>query len=337
MNSSTGKLKVAEIGLGPIGCAVARLAAAHPACDLVGAADVAPEIAGRDLGDVLGIDPLGVEIAPSIDALLDRARPDLVLHTTGSFIPDVDAELRQILGCGISIVSTCEELSYPFYRHPELSRDLDTLAAKHGAVLLGTGVNPGFAMDKLIATTLAACARVDRVWSLRIVNAATRREPLQRKVGAGITPEEFDRRKATGKFGHIGMTESAHMVADVIGVPHERKVTNDLRPKIAERKIKTDYLTVEPGQVTGVHQIVTVESAGKERARLELQMYVGAEDPRDTFRTEGDPPLELSLPGGVPGDSATASITLHTALCTPGLAPGLRTMLDVPLRHVPGL
>ena len=164
------KLSVVQVGLGPIGRTVARLAAAHPACDLVGAADVAPQLAGRDLGEVLGLEQSGVRIDNSIGSLLDRVRPDLVLHTTGSFLTDVAPELAEMVGQGVSVVSTCEELSYPFYRHPALARDLDAQAAARGAVLIGTGVNPGFVMDKLIATTLAACSRVDRVRALRVVN-----------------------------------------------------------------------------------------------------------------------------------------------------------------------
>ena len=326
------KISMAQIGLGPIGRAVARLAAEHPACDLVGAADVAPQLAGSDLGDVLGLEQSGTQIDGSIASLLDRVRPDLVLHTTGSFLADVAPELEEIVGRGVSVVSTCEELTYPFYRHPELSRELDARAQSQSAVLIGTGVNPGFVMDKLVATVLAACSRVERVRALRVVDASTRREPLQRKIGAGITVEEFEQRKAGGKFGHVGMAESAHLVADVIGVPKERDVREVLQPMVADREVRTDFLAVAPGRVTGVHQVATIESGEKRRVRLELQMYVGADDPRDTFTAVGEPSLELTIAGGVPGDHATAALTLNTALCCADLRPGLRTVLDLPLR-----
>ncbi|MDX1390539.1 MAG: DNA polymerase, partial [Acidobacteriota bacterium] len=149
---------------------------------------------------------------------------------------------------------------------------------------------------------------------------------------AGISVDDFERRKASGKFGHIGMTESAHMVADVAGVPPERDVHEDLQPMIADREVRTEFLAVSAGQVTGVHQIVTIGSGGTERVRLELKMYVGADDPRDTFDVTGEPPLAMTIAGGVPGDHATAALTLNTALCSVGLRPGLRTVLDLPLR-----
>ncbi len=89
-------IRVVQVGLGPIGQAVARLAARHPALALVGGTDLDPDRIGRDLGEVLGLAPLGAPVESSISALLERARPDLVLHTTGSFLEEVRG---QILDC----------------------------------------------------------------------------------------------------------------------------------------------------------------------------------------------------------------------------------------------
>src|SRR5262245_22180648 len=319
-------------GLGPMGRGDGALALTRSWLTLVGAVDPKPGLEGQDVGSLLGLRPLGILVEPDLDRAMERAAPDLVLHGTGSFLPDVAEQLGSALRRGASVVSTCEELAYPFHRHPELARGLDALAVGNRAVLLGTGVNPGFVMDKLVATMMGACRSVERVEVRRVVDAATRREPLQRKVGAGLTRDEFAAVARTGRLGHIGLVESAQMVADVFGLPAAREVRESIRPRLARRPVVTEHLRVEPGQVAGIEHDVTVEVEGRERIRLELRMYVGARDPHDSIVVEGSPPISLRIEGGVHGDAATAAIVVNAARAVERLAPGLRTMLDLPLR-----
>ena len=327
-------MRVVQIGLGPIGREVARLAAAHPALELVGAADVDPAIVGCDLGEALGLPPLGFLVEGSIAAVLEAARPELALHCTGSKLPDVAPQLRECIERGVAVVSTCEELSYPFYRHPKLALELHDLAVRHETSMLGTGVNPGFVMDKLVATLLTACTRVDRVRAVRVLDAARRRGQFVKKVGAGLTPEEFESQK--GQLGHVGLAESAHLLADVVGVSTKREVRERFDSRIAEADVRVGNVSVKRGQVLGVSQSVAIVEQGRERIRLEAELYVGAENPGDTVFVEGSPSLEMTVPGGVPGDEATAAVTLNCALRVKALAPGLRTVLDVPVRYDPG-
>jgi hypothetical protein len=324
-------LRFVQVGLGPIGREVARLAVTRRWLSLVGAVDPKPGLAGQDVGSLLGLAPLGIEVEPDLDRAIERSEPDLVLHGTGSFLPDVSDQLGIALRHGASVVSTCEELAYPFHRHPELSRGLDALAVANGAVLLGTGVNPGFVMDKLVATMAGACRSVERVQVRRVVDASTRREPLQRKVGASLSREEFDAIARKGRLGHVGLVESAQMVSDVLGLSPSRKVVESIRPRIADQAVLTEYLRVEAGCVAGIEHDVTVEDGGRERVRLELRMFVGALDPHDAIEIEGSPPISLRIAGGVHGDAATAAIVVNAARDVKGLVPGLRTMLDLPL------
>lgn len=326
-------IRVLQFGLGPIGRGLARLALERPGLSLVGAVDIAPEFAGRDLGEVLGLGrSLNVPVWGDAAQALAEARPEVVLHATGSHLPAVKEQLLALVEAGAHVVSTCEELSYPFYRYPDLSRELDAAARARGAVLLGTGVNPGFVMDKLVATLLGACQQVDRVEVLRVVDAAGRRGPLQRKVGAGMSVEEFQALAQAGQIGHVGLPESAHMLADVLGLPRDREVTEEIRPKVATKEVKTLFVHVLPGQVAGVDQTARVLVEGKERVRLHLEMYVGAETPVDAVRVEGVPPLSMRIEGGVHGDLATAAVVVNCVPLVRTLAPGLRTMLDVPIR-----
>jgi 4-hydroxy-tetrahydrodipicolinate reductase len=324
-------VRVVQMGLGPIGLAVAARARQEPEMELVGAVDPDPRLAGQDLGTLLGQDKSGIEVATDIAAVVDTARPDVVLHATGSFLEDVAPQFGPVLDRGVSLVSTCEELAYPFYRHPRLSRTLDDRARRAGAVLLGSGVNPGFVMDKFVVTLMAACETVRGVRVVRVVDAATRRGPFQKKIGAGTSCEEFERRKVGGRMGHIGLVESAHMLADAMGAGRERSIARDLRPIVAERGVSTDHVTVEPGQVAGVHETVVLEAEGSERVRMELDMFVGAPNPRDAVVIEGLPGLEVEICSGLAGDAGTVAVVASCAPLLRELEPGLRTMLDVPL------
>jgi 2,4-diaminopentanoate dehydrogenase len=330
------KLRVVQYGLGPIGCALARLAAQRPGLQLVGAIDIAPDMQGKDLGAVLELEhDLGVKVSSDAEAVLRMSKPDVVLHTTGSYLPTVKAQLLGIIAAGAHVVSTCEELSYPYYRYPDLSSELDRAAQKQGVALLGTGVNPGFVMDKLVATLLTACTKVERVQVNRVVDAAGRRGPLQRKVGAGMGVAEFQALADAHKIGHVGLPESAHMLADVLHLPAGRKLVEVLKPKVADTEIKTKFVHVLPGQVAGVDQTAAMLVDGQEVIHLHLEMYIGAPQPIDRVVVEGTPRLEMAITTGVHGDVATAAVSVNCVPLMAGLKPGLRTMLDVPVRITP--
>ena len=150
-------------------------------------------------------------------------------------------------------------------------------------------------------------------------------------IGAGMLPSNFEKLRAEGKLGHIGLAESAHMLADVMGVGIEREVQEKLRPILAEQRVGSEYFTVEVGQVTGIHQTAELVAEGRARVSMELEMFIGAGQPRDAVSIEGSPPLEMEIGSGIPGDEGTAAVAIGTALLAPSLQPGLRSMLDVPL------
>jgi 4-hydroxy-tetrahydrodipicolinate reductase len=96
--------------------------------------------------------------------------------------------------------------------------------------------------------------------------------------------------------------------------------------------VQTEYLTVEPGQAAGVHQIGRgLSQEGKELVYLELQMYVGAKDPADTITLTGHPNISLTIPGGSHGDIATASVVVNSIPVILDAPAGLRTARDLPI------
>ena len=324
------EITVLHYGLGPIGAEALRLAAGRPGLRVVGAVDVDPAKAGRDAGEVAGLDrALGVAVSADAKQALAAARPDVVVHCTGSFLAGVLPQLRGIIAAGAYVVSTCEELAYPWPRHAALADELDRAAREAGVAVLGTGVNPGFVMDLLPLALGAVTARVRAVRVTRVVDAAPRRGPLQRKIGAGITPDEFEQRAAGGRMGHVGLAESLYMLAAGLGWTL-RDVEESLEPALATTLVETPHARVAPGQVAGIQQMVRGQTAEGHSIELELSMYVGAPEPRDEIVIDGEPGAHLLIPGGVFGDSATAAIVVNAIPALRAAAPGLRTMRDLP-------
>jgi 2,4-diaminopentanoate dehydrogenase len=317
-------------GLGPIGIGIARLALTRPGLKIVGAIDIDPQKIGRDLGEIVGSAPIGITIGAQASEILAATKPDIVLHATSSSLARGIAQFEEIAQAGANVVSTCEELAFPWTTQPQLAADLDSLARRTGVTLLGTGINPGYAMDALPLMLTAPCAAVHSVRVLRIVDAARRRGPLQRKVGAGLSTEQFAAKVADGSVRHVGLPESLHMLATGLGW-HLTHSSDLIEPMIAERVIETDVVRVEAGQVAGVRQVARGLIAGREVLNLELRMYVGAPDPQDTITIDGDPPIHMTVPGGFHGDLATAALVVNAARVVVQAAPGLASMRDIPL------
>jgi 4-hydroxy-tetrahydrodipicolinate reductase len=319
-------LRIVQFGLGPIGQASARLALDH-GHQLVGALDLDPNRVGKDVGEVLGRDPVGAEVRDDPAALGEWA-PDVVLHTTLSFLDRIEDQLMACIDAGAHVVSSSEELFWPFDRDPAFSDRIDRAATEAGVVVVGTGVNPGFVMDLLPVILSGVVARVDRVDVSRSVNAGRRRGPLQKKVGAGLTEAAFREKEAAGGFGHIGMVESAKALASGLGWT-TAEVSETFGPHLADADYQTEYATVAAGDVAGIHQTATVTVDGETRATLTLTMAVGAPD-EDRVEIAGDPPLTVVVEGGTFGDTATVAAVVNTARRVGGARPGLRTMLEIP-------
>lgn len=320
---------VVHVGLGPIGLETARLVQSRPSLRSVAAVDIAPGLVGRDLGSLLGGAALGVPILGDIVAA-DGA--SVAILCTGSRLPSVFDQLISCIDAGLHVVSSCEELSFPWERHPDLARRLDDAARQAGVTVLGTGVNPGFAMDTLPVTLSAVMRTVDHVRVHRVQDAGTRRIPLQKKVGAGLPLPDMQALIQAGTAGHVGLKESAWAIAAALGW-RLTSLTESIEALTAERETPGGLGMIPPGATTGIRQIATGMLGDSEVISLQLDMAVGLPDPRDEVVLSGDPGVRLTVPGGLHGDSSTQAILVNAVTSTVRASPGLRTMTDVPPAH----
>jgi len=323
----SGKIRVVQYGCGPIGCSIARLAASKPNLDIVGAIDLVN--LGQDLGKVAEMGRnLGVAI--SNKDILDQLKPDIVLHATGSSLEKIYPQLEGIIKAGINLVSTCEELAYPYRKQPKLAAMLDKLAKEHQVSVLGTGVNPGFLMDAWPLFMTSVCQEVKYLKAVRIQDASPRRVPFQKKIGAGKTVKEFDELVGAGSLKHVGLPESIAMIAAGLGWELD-DIKETIEPIITKTEVRSNYITVKPGQVAGVKQVGRGFKNAKELITLDFQAYIGAPESYDAVYITGTPNMEVIIKGGTNGDLATAAIVVNSIPRVLEAPSGLVTMKDLPL------
>jgi 4-hydroxy-tetrahydrodipicolinate reductase len=320
-----------HVGLGPIGAGVVRQVAARKGFTIVAAVDIDPAKAGKDLGDVCGVGrKLRVKVTDDIAKTIKATRPDVAVLCTSSSLKKVLPEFEAVLKLKVPIVSTTEELAYPVRSNAGPAKKIDAMAKRARVAVLGTGVNPGFTMDALPIALTGVCERVDTVEVARVQDARIRRLPFQQKIGAGLTRDEFMDKVKDGTVRHVGLAESINMIADALGWKLD-KVTDEIHPKIADKPVSSEFLSVDAGRVCGLVQDGVGYRKGQAVIRLHMEAYLGAPESFDAVRISGNPPLSMQIAGGVHGDVATASIVVNSIPKVIQAAPGLRTMRDMVL------
>ena len=325
------KTKAVQFGCGPIGCSIIRYVCQRADIEVVGAVDIDKSLVGRDLDEVAGIkNKLGVSISADADAVLSQAKPDVVFLTTSSSLKIVYPQLEKCIRAGANVVSTCEELSYPYRKDSQLSAEINKTAKANNVTVLATGVNPGFLMDAWPLFMTGVCQQVKRIKAVRVQDASPRRGPFQKKIGAGCTIEEFEKLVAAGTLKHVGLPESIAMIASGLGWKLD-EITESIEPVVAKTRVKTDFVTVEPGQASGVRQVGRGIRAGEELVTLEFEACVGRSESYDAVYITGTPNSEVVIKGGTHGDIATAGIVVNSVHRVISAPPGFVTMKDMPI------
>jgi 4-hydroxy-tetrahydrodipicolinate reductase len=326
-------VKVVLFGLGPMGKLIAKGILEKKGIQIVGAMDIAKELSGKDVGQLLELGKnIGVTVTDNAEELLSNVKADIAIVATRSYLKDIYPTISLCVKNGISIISTCEELSYPYYKHPELAVEIDELAKKHKVTVLGTGINPGYLMDTLPITLTGACQRVDNIKVTRMMDSSKRRIPYQKKIGTGLSPEEFRKMINEKRItGHVGLVESIAMIAAALGWKLDEIKEFAPEPVIADREIVTPFTTVKPGQVAGLKSVAHGIRGGKPVIVLEFVSHAGVEEEYDAILIGGVPKIYEKIAGGVHGDIGTVAVVVNMIPKVLNGPPGLLTMKDLPL------
>ncbi|MGB9959121.1 MAG: hypothetical protein ACPLKQ_01195 [Candidatus Bathyarchaeales archaeon] len=327
------EVKVVLYGVGAVGELIARFLLEKQGVKIVGAVDVAEDKVGKDLGVVLGLNKkLGIIVSKDAASALSNVGADVVIHTTTSYLRETYPQIVSIVKRRANVISTCEELFYPYYSEPKLAEKLDALAKKHGVTILGTGINPGFLMDTLVITLTAVCQKIEKIEVRRVLNAATRRLSFQKKIGVGLTVEEFKEKIACKQIsGHVGLEQSIAMIADALSWKLDVIKAEAVQPVIANETVENNLVKVEAGNVSGLRQTVRGLIEGREIILLDFQAYIDAKEEYDAITIQGVPTVKQKIQPCIHGDMGTVAIVVNSIPKVLKAPAGLLTMKDLPV------
>jgi 4-hydroxy-tetrahydrodipicolinate reductase len=330
------KIRVIQFGLGAMGSMMVKMLLEKRDVELVAAIVHNKEDVGKDVGDLLKLGKkTGVKAYDDLSQVCKKFKPDIMLHAAASYVPDVWKHIAPAVRSGVSVITIAEEMGYPFKKYPKLSKQIDKLAKKHDATVLGTGINPGFAMDALPLLITGICRDVQRIKVTRVIDFSPFGKAIQKNIGIGLSVEEFERGVKYGKLPlHIGLPECIHMLADALGWKLD-KIRETREPVIAERPIEVpEYATIEPGKVAGFNHRAYGIRKGEEIITLE---ELGRVDPtinyQNTIFIEGFPNITetMNVP---PGNITTSSHAVNMIPIVMRAPAGLISMKDLPIAPV---
>jgi len=321
--------RVVLIGAGLLAKKLVRFLIERGGIQIVAAVDKDPLKIGKDLGEICSLTNLGVTVEKDLNSALKKKKANLAVITTDSDIKTVRKFIEEAACKRLNIVSTCEELSFPWKTNPRIAKSIDNLCKKYGVSCVGTGVNPGFLMDYLPCVLSSVCQKVSRINVTRIQDASKRRIPFQKKIGAGLTQAQFKQKASGGEIRHVGLIESAHMIAHAMNWNLER-TRETLKPVVAHKAVASGYVKIKSGDVCGVEQIARGYVGNRIVVQLKFRAVIGENGPGDCIEIKGNPVLKSTIKGGINGDVATCSIIINSIRAITKVTPGLKTMLDIP-------
>lgn len=323
-------INVIQIGLGPLGIQTAKYIQDKTEVQTVAAVDINTNLKGKSLQDLDSELSNNVFIHNSVKNAIEELKetPNVAIITTVSNLKKLIPQIEEVAKFGIPIISTCEELSYPWVSQPEVSKKIDSICRKYNIACLGTGVNPGFLMDYLPSVLSSVCKNIDQVIVERIQDATPRRVPFQKKIGAGLDLEAFKIKENKGTLRHVGLQESVYLLAHSIGVKLD-EVTEDLQPVIALEFISTESMNIQKGDARGVEQIAYGYQNGICKIKMHFKAAIGEERSYDKITIKGTPSFSSEIDGGINGDIATCAITINSIKSVLRASAGLHTMADI--------
>lgn len=328
------EIKVLVWGLGAMGSGMVSMLAKKEGVRIVGGLARTPAKVGKDLGEIAGCEPVGVSATNDVEEAF-KAKPDIVLLNTASFVREVLPEIETCLSRGTDVITIAEEMAYPWATSPDLADRIDALARKAGKTVLGTGINPGFVLDTLIITLTGVARDVKHIHARRINNLAPFGPTVMRTQGVGTTVAEFKRGlRENAIVGHVGFPQSCHLIGRALGWKIDR-VVEEREPIVSKVERKTRYVTVRPGEVAGCRHTARAYSGGSEVIFLEHPQQVCPElegvETGDYIDIDGDPPISLAVRPEIPGGAGTIAIAVNMIPAVVRAPAGLLTMADLPV------
>ena len=331
-------VKVAIWGFGAMGSGMAKMVLNKKGFDIVGVTDVYDGFVGKSIFEILKLENHqnhDVIVENNIERILVEEKPDLVLLATDSFTKKAFDKLKFIVEHKCNVISTAEEMAYPYAKEPELSKELNRLAKENGVTILGTGVNPGMMMD-LLAICISGVMNEVKDMEISRVNSLSPFGPtVMEEQGVGLTLADFNDKLVKDELsGHVGFVESTYMIADALGL-EVKDFEQSMSPIVTNVDRKSPYAFAKAGDVAGVdmRSVATLSNNTKinmvhpQQIEPELEgIHTG-----DYIKIKGTPEINLSNVPEVEGGIGTIAICVNMIPHVINSKPGLKTMIDLPV------
>jgi 4-hydroxy-tetrahydrodipicolinate reductase len=272
---------------------------------------------------------------PDIDEVLAEGDCDVCLCATDSFTEKAFPKLKGLLEKKVNVISTAEEMAYPWAQNPDLAEKLDEIAKENGVSILGTGINPGLIMDLLVVCLTGCMTEVEHIEAKRVNSLSPFGPAVMEEQGVGITVEEFNKGVQEGTLsGHVGFSESVRMIADAIGWKVD-KFEQQMAPIVTSVDRKSPYGFAAAGDVAGVNMTGQGHVDGEVKIDMihpqQIEPEMGGTHTGDYITIKGTPEVNMSIKPEVEGGLGTIAMCVNMIPQVINANPGLKTMIDLPV------
>jgi len=190
------KVKVVQFGTGKMAKYTMRYVL-EKGGEVVGAIDVNPAVIGKDIGEIMGTDNLGVTVTDLKDAesMLNEVKPDVCVVETMSLLSDLEGPLMLCAKLGINAITTCEEAFYSWNSNPNLTKKIDELAKQNNCTITGTGYQDIY-WGQLITSICGSTQKITKIKGSSSYNVEDYGIALANAHGASLTLDKFDKQIA---------------------------------------------------------------------------------------------------------------------------------------------
>ena len=307
------KIKAVQYGVGKMSLYTMRYML-EKGIEIVGAVDINPEVIGKDVGEILGQEKIGVIVTSAENAkeMMQNTKPDICVITTRSLIAELEEPYMLCAELGINAISTCEEAFYPQNSNPTLTNKIDELAKKNNCTITGTGYQDIY-WGQLITSIAGSTQKITKIKGSSSYNVEEYGIALAEAHGAGLTLDEFDKQIASvdrisdeerqtlinnGEYAPSYMWNVNGWLCSKLGLTIISQ-TQKCVPQTHTEDIYSSTLgmTVKAGDATGMSAVVTTKT--KEGITIESEcigkVYAPDEFDKNVWTVEGEPTTTITV------------------------------------------
>ena len=325
----------------------------HPDLEVVGVLVYGDDKAGRDAGDLCGVDPIGVTATKDRDEIIGLGADCVVYMAQGEMDPmGALDDICALLASGSNVVSTAvTALIYPAAMGPTVVERLEKACAAGGTTFHATGIEPGWASEVLPLAMSGLFRSIDSLLVQELLDYSSypSRDMLVDIMGFGLPPDAdvlgADPALLGGTFRAPLMLVADGLEATIDDFLFDRQV------EVAERAFDVAAGRIEPGTVAAMRFSATAVIGGRPALTVEHVTRLAPDVAPDwptgrgwKVTVEGVPSMVLEAKVAVHGEDeneqgclGTAMHAVHAVVPVCAAPPGIATFLDLPTimgRHV---